>query len=128
MDCRFPLSYGGKLHQSWRRVATEYSSTVCGITTTCEFPLILLDLYGQGYSDAPQMTYNPNLYTIQFALLMQHLRWDKAAIVGVSMGGGIAAAFTASVCRSSLLDWKKDRNRTEPNCKRPDHRLRLHKF
>ena len=34
----------------------------------------------------------------------------------------------ASVCRSSLLDWKKDRNRTEPNCKRPDHRLRLHKF
>ena len=23
---------------------------------------------------------------------------------------------------------KKDRNRTEPNCKRPDHQLRLHKF
>ena len=33
-----------------------------------------------------------------------------------------------SVRRSSLLDWKKDRNRTEPNRKRPDHRLRLHKF
>ena len=33
-----------------------------------------------------------------------------------------------SVCRSSSLDWKKDRNQTEPNCKRPDHRLRLHKF
>ena len=33
-----------------------------------------------------------------------------------------------SVHRSSSLDWKKDRNRTEPNCKRPDHRLRLHKF
>ena len=33
-----------------------------------------------------------------------------------------------SVRRSSSLDWKKDRNRTEPNCKRPDHRLRLHKF
>ena len=31
-------------------------------------------------------------------------------------------------CRSSSLDWIKDRNRTEPNCKRPDHRLRLHKF
>jgi pimeloyl-ACP methyl ester carboxylesterase len=59
------------------------------------FLLILLDLYGRGYSDAPQMTYDPNLYTIQLALLMQHLRWDKAAIVGVSMGGGIAAAFTA---------------------------------
>ena len=33
-----------------------------------------------------------------------------------------------SVRRSSSLDWKKDQNRTEPNCKRPDHRLRLHKF
>ena len=60
-----------------------------------EFLLILLDLYRRGYSDAPQMTYDPNLYTIQLALLMQHLWWDKAAIVGVSMGGGIAAAFTA---------------------------------
>ena len=36
--------------------------------------------------------------------------------------------FMGSVRRSSSLDWKKDRNRTEPNCKRPDHRLRLHKF
>ena len=34
----------------------------------------------------------------------------------------------SSVRRSSSLDWKKDRNRTEPNCKRPDHWLRLHKF
>ena len=33
-----------------------------------------------------------------------------------------------SVRRSSSLDWKKDRNRTGPNHKRPDHRLRLHKF
>ena len=33
-----------------------------------------------------------------------------------------------SVHRSSSLDWKKDRNWTEPNCKGPDHRLRLHKF
>ena len=35
---------------------------------------------------------------------------------------------TNSVRRSSSLDWKKDRNRTEPNHKRPDHRLQLHKF
>ena len=33
-----------------------------------------------------------------------------------------------SVCRSSSLDWKKDRNRTEHNCKRLDHWLWLHKF
>ena len=35
---------------------------------------------------------------------------------------------TTSVHRSSSLDWKKDRNQTEPNCKRLDHQLRLHKF
>ena len=39
-----------------------------------------------------------------------------------------AEAELSSVRRSSSLDWKKDRNRTEPNCKRPDHRLQLHKF
>ena len=31
----------------------------------------------------------------------------------------------SSVCRSSSLDRKKNRNRTEPNCKRPDRRLQL---
>ncbi|KAG5640116.1 hypothetical protein DXG03_001052 [Asterophora parasitica] len=56
---------------------------------------ILVDLYGRGYSDAPQTTYDANLYTVQLALLMQHLRWDKAIIGGVSMGGGIATAFVA---------------------------------
>ena len=37
-------------------------------------------------------------------------------------------SFEVSVRRSSSLDWKKDRNITEPNCKRPDHQLWLHKF
>jgi pimeloyl-ACP methyl ester carboxylesterase len=43
------------------------------------------DLYGRGYSDAPQTTYDTNLYTTQLAHLMQYLRWEKANIVGVSM-------------------------------------------
>ena len=54
--------------------------------------------------------------------------------VGVGGGGlwgvarcGLGAALT-SVCRSSSLDWKKDRNRTEPNYKTLDHLLQLHKF
>jgi len=59
------------------------------------YRVLLYDLYGRGYSDAPQTTYDPNLYTIQLALLMQHIAWRKAHIVGVSMGGGIAAAFTS---------------------------------
>jgi len=53
-----------------------------------------LDLYGRGYSDAPQTVYDSTLYTTQLAFLMQYLRWDKANVVGLSMGGGIAAAFT----------------------------------
>ncbi|KAF9535128.1 Alpha/Beta hydrolase protein [Crepidotus variabilis] len=60
------------------------------------YRVLLYDLHGRGYSDAPQTTYDSNLYTTQLALLMQLLKWDKANIVGVSMGGGIAAAFTAN--------------------------------
>jgi len=59
------------------------------------YQVLLYDLYGRGYSDAPQTTYDTRLYTTQLALLMQHLGWDKAAIAGVSMGGAITAAFAA---------------------------------
>jgi len=59
------------------------------------FRVLLYDLYGRGYSEAPQTTYDTNLYTTQLAHLMQYLRWEKANIVGVSMGGAIAAAFTS---------------------------------
>ncbi|KAH9833872.1 alpha/beta-hydrolase [Rhodofomes roseus] len=57
--------------------------------------VLLYDLYGRGYSDAPQTTYDSSLYTTQLALLMQYVGWDKAHIAGVSMGGGVAAAFNA---------------------------------
>ncbi|KAF8632813.1 hypothetical protein AX15_001674 [Amanita polypyramis BW_CC] len=71
----------------WRDVAPSLS--------TSGYRVLLYDLYGRGYSDAPQTTYNTDLYTTQLALLMQYLKWDKAIVVGVSMGGGIAAAFTS---------------------------------
>ncbi|KAI6166440.1 Alpha/Beta hydrolase protein [Pisolithus thermaeus] len=57
------------------------------------YRVLLYDLYGRGYSDAPQVTYDVSLYTTQLALLMQHVHWGNAHIVGLSMGGGIAAAF-----------------------------------
>ncbi|KAG2361606.1 Alpha/Beta hydrolase protein [Suillus spraguei] len=59
------------------------------------YRVLLYDLYGRGYSDAPQVTYDTALYTTQLALLMQHVKWDNAFIVGLSMGGGIATAFSA---------------------------------
>jgi len=45
----------------------------------------VLDLYGRGYTDAPDTVYDVNLYTIQTALLMQAVGWNKATIVGYSM-------------------------------------------
>ncbi|KAF9002318.1 Alpha/Beta hydrolase protein [Cyathus striatus] len=70
----------------WKGVATALAKK--------GYRVLVYDLYGRGYSDAPRMTYHTALYTTQLALLMQYLKWDRAIIVGFSMGGGIAAAFT----------------------------------
>ncbi|EJD01733.1 alpha/beta-hydrolase [Fomitiporia mediterranea MF3/22] len=60
------------------------------------FRILIYDLYGRGYSDAPYLPYSAGLYTTQLALLMQHVRWERAHIVGLSMGGGIASSFAAN--------------------------------
>ena len=64
-------------------------STIRYLHIAGNFYLILLtylkDLYGRGYSEAPQTTYDTNLYTSQLAHLMQYIRWEKANIVGISM-------------------------------------------
>ncbi|KAL6307097.1 alpha/beta-hydrolase [Sparassis latifolia] len=59
------------------------------------FRVLLYDLYGRGYTDAPETTYDTNLYTTQLAMLMQYVGWNNAHVAGVSMGGGIATAFSA---------------------------------
>jgi len=61
------------------------------------FRVLVYDLYGKGYSEAPKTTYHVNLFITQLALLMQYLRWDHAHIAGLSMGGAITAAFTATL-------------------------------
>lgn len=77
---------------------------VVPMLTANGFRVLIYDLYGRGYTDAPDVVYDTNLYITQLALLMQHVRWDKAFIAGVSMGGAIAAAFTARF--PSLVDEK----------------------
>jgi pimeloyl-ACP methyl ester carboxylesterase len=67
---------------------------VVPLLTAANYRVLIYDLYGRGYSDAPQLTYDPALYATQLALLMQHIKWDNAKIAGLSMGGGIAAYFT----------------------------------
>ncbi|KAG1142180.1 hypothetical protein G6F37_006816 [Rhizopus arrhizus] len=57
--------------------------------------VLVYDLYGRGYSDAPHTFYDESLYTSQLALLLHKVGWEKASVVGVSLGGGIATSFTA---------------------------------
>ncbi|EJD43208.1 alpha/beta-hydrolase [Auricularia subglabra TFB-10046 SS5] len=59
------------------------------------FQVLVFDLFGRGYTDAPDVPYTAALYTTQLALLLQHVQWPKAHIVGLSMGGAIATAFAA---------------------------------
>ncbi|QRV93890.1 alpha/beta hydrolase family protein [Ceratobasidium sp. AG-Ba] len=62
------------------------------------FRVLLFDLYGRGYSEAPDSRttpYNAELYVTQVALLMHAIGWRRARIVGLSMGGGITAAFAS---------------------------------
>ncbi|CAO3655527.1 unnamed protein product [Mucor hiemalis] len=57
--------------------------------------VLVYDLWGRGYSQAPPTSYNEALYTSQLALLLQKVGWDKTDVIGVSLGGGIATSFTA---------------------------------
>ncbi|KAI0639351.1 alpha/beta-hydrolase [Trametes polyzona] len=59
--------------------------------------VLVYDLYGKGYSEAPHVTFDATLFVVQLSLLLQYIRWDAAHIVGFSMGGGVAAAFASSV-------------------------------
>ncbi|EGN94947.1 hypothetical protein SERLA73DRAFT_187220 [Serpula lacrymans var. lacrymans S7.3] len=67
---------------------------VAPVLATHGYRVLLYDLYGRGYSDAPQTTYDVSLHTTQLALLMQHIQWENAHVVGLSMGGAVAAAFS----------------------------------
>ncbi|VDB99755.1 unnamed protein product [Peniophora sp. CBMAI 1063] len=67
---------------------------VVAVLTGKGYRVLVYDLYGRGYSDAPATTYDAALYATQLALLMQHVKWDKAYVAGLSMGGGIATAFS----------------------------------
>ncbi|KIJ50034.1 hypothetical protein M422DRAFT_777164 [Sphaerobolus stellatus SS14] len=59
------------------------------------FRILVYDLYGRGYSEAPDTTYDVDLFITQLVLLFQHVEWSNADIIGFSMGGGIAAAYAS---------------------------------
>lgn len=59
------------------------------------FRVLTYDLFGRGYSDRPEVTYNLDLFTRQLNDLLTVLKIDRPVdVVGLSMGGYIAAGFT----------------------------------
>lgn len=108
--------YGSLRVYEWGPVEGDKVLLVHGISTPCVAlaPLaeelvkrgrrvMLFDLFGRGYSDAPaDLPYDARLYTTQIllALASSPLPWTGGArnaftIAGYSLGGGIAADFTS---------------------------------
>lgn len=69
---------------------------------------IRYDLYGRGFSDRPPVAYDLSLFLVQLRQLLETLGHAQADLVGLSMGGPIAAAFSVSfperVRRLVLID------------------------
>jgi pimeloyl-ACP methyl ester carboxylesterase len=60
------------------------------------FRVLRYDLFGRGFSDRPRGEYNIDLFVRQLADLLDTLRFTQPVhLLGLSMGGPIAAAFTA---------------------------------
>jgi pimeloyl-ACP methyl ester carboxylesterase len=55
-----------------------------------------VDLWGSGYSTREPLDYGYPLFVEQIRLLMDHLGLGSAHLVGHSMGGGVAIAFSAA--------------------------------
>jgi pimeloyl-ACP methyl ester carboxylesterase len=62
--------------------------------TTAGQRVLRYDLFGRGYSDRPHVDYDLDLFVRQLAALLDALGIGKVDLVGLSMGGAIAAAFT----------------------------------
>ena len=59
------------------------------------FRVLRYDLFGRGFSDRPVARYNMDLFVHQLAALLNALRVSRPVnLVGLSMGGPIAATFT----------------------------------
>jgi pimeloyl-ACP methyl ester carboxylesterase len=57
--------------------------------------VLLYDLYGRGYTQAPDVPHTMSFYVEQLSQLLEHIGWEKTIVIGLSMGGAIATGFTA---------------------------------
>ncbi|MFZ5883929.1 MAG: alpha/beta fold hydrolase [Chloroflexota bacterium] len=64
--------------------------------TQHRFCTLRYDLFGRGFSDRPRLRYNMDLFVRQLHDLLDALRFNRpVSLIGLSMGGPIAATFTA---------------------------------
>ncbi|KAJ3391068.1 hypothetical protein HDU84_006583 [Entophlyctis sp. JEL0112] len=57
------------------------------------YRVLIYDVYGRGYSSSPGTIYSGSLYAQQLKDLLDHVGWESATVLGVSMGGGVAVTF-----------------------------------
>ena len=77
--------------------------------------VVTYDLWGHGNSSTPLEAHTPALMQIQILEVLSHLGWNKAHLVGFSLGGSILATFAAlhpQVVESAVIVagaglWKK---------------------
>ena len=76
--------------------------------TSYGFYVLRYDLFGRGLSDRPRLDYDINLFVRQLRDLLEVLNLSSVNLIGLSMGGAIASAFTVDspqqVCRLVLID------------------------
>lgn len=60
------------------------------------YRVMLFDLFGRGYSDAPDLVYDARLFVTQILLVLASSRvsWNSFHLVGYSLGGGLVVSFT----------------------------------
>ena len=59
-----------------------------------DFRVLRYDLFGRGFSDRPHLRYDIDLFVRQVRDLLERLDLQKVDVIGLSMGGAIASAFT----------------------------------
>ncbi|MCC6316970.1 MAG: alpha/beta fold hydrolase [Gemmatimonadaceae bacterium] len=60
------------------------------------FRVARYDYYGRGWSDRPDIAYDPDLYDRQLSQVLDSLGWTEPVhLMGLSFGGPVTAAFTA---------------------------------
>ncbi len=72
------------------------------------FRVLRYDLFGRGFSDRPHVKYNIDLFVNQLRELLDAFNIKQVNLIGLSMGGAVASAFTVNfserVLRLILID------------------------